>query len=106
MPALRSVRRLLAAGVHITYCLRMAGNARKRGGWSALSRASWKEARAAFERELAEAGESAAALEGLSWAAWWLDDAGVVFGARERAYLRYKKEGDLAGAARMATWLA
>ena len=43
-------------------------------GWRALSRGSWKEARAIFEQEL-EVGESATALEGLSWAAWWLDDA-------------------------------
>jgi hypothetical protein len=41
-------------------------------GWTALSRGSWKEARAVFAQEL-EAGESAEALEGLSWAAWWLD---------------------------------
>jgi hypothetical protein len=49
-------------------------------GWTALSRGSWKEARAIFEQEL-EAGESAEALEGLSWAAWWLDEADTVFEA-------------------------
>jgi hypothetical protein len=32
-------------------------------GWTALSRGSWKEARAIFEQEL-EAGESAEALDG------------------------------------------
>ena len=74
-------------------------------GWTALSRGSWKEARAIFEQEL-EAGESAEALEGLSWAAWWLDDAETVFEARERAYRHYRKRRDPAGAARMATWLA
>ena len=47
-----------------------------------------------------------AAFEGLSWAAWWLDDAETVFSARERAYALYRKGGDAAAAARMATWLA
>jgi ATP/maltotriose-dependent transcriptional regulator MalT len=42
----------------------------------------------------------------LSWSAWWLDDAGAVFDARERAYRLYRKRRDAAGAARMATWLA
>jgi LuxR family maltose regulon positive regulatory protein len=74
-------------------------------GWTALSGGSWQEARAIFEHVL-EAGESAEALEGLSWAAWWLDDAETVFEARERAYRRYSKDRDRASAARMATWLA
>jgi hypothetical protein len=74
-------------------------------GWTALSRGSWKEARTIFEQEL-EAGESAEALEGLSWAAWWLDDAHTVFEARERAYRLYSEGRDPASAARMATWLA
>jgi hypothetical protein len=43
-------------------------------GWTALSGGSWHEAWAIFEQEL-EAGEWAEALEGLSWAAWWLHDA-------------------------------
>ena len=47
-----------------------------------------EQARSCFERALAR-GESPEALEGLSWAAWWLDDAGAVFGARERAYRLY-----------------
>ncbi len=45
-------------------------------------------------------------MEGLSWAAWWLDDAEAVFDARQRAYRLYEEAGDVAGAARMATWLA
>lgn len=49
--------------------------------------------------------ETPEALEGLSWAAWWLDDADVVFDARERAYRRYRDQGDPVGAARMAIWL-
>ena len=50
--------------------------------------------------------ESAQAAEDLSWTAWWLDDAEGVFAARERAYRLYRRGGDAAGAARMATWLA
>src|SRR3990170_5635665 len=63
------------------------------------------EARAIFEQVL-ESGESSEALEGLSWAAWWLDDAEAVFEARERAYRLYRKSGNAPSAARMATWLA
>ena len=71
-------------------------------GWAELRAGRWESARAAFEA--AEA--TADALEGLSWAAWWLDDAETVFAAREQAYRLYRQEGDAAGAARMATWLA
>jgi DNA-binding NarL/FixJ family response regulator len=71
-------------------------------GWSELRAGRWEAARAAFAADE----ESAASLEGLSWAAWWLDDADAVFAARERAYRRYRADGDDAGAARMATWLA
>jgi LuxR family transcriptional regulator, maltose regulon positive regulatory protein len=71
-------------------------------GWSELRAGRWEAAREAF----AAAEESAATLEGLSWAAWWLDEAGTVFDARERAYRLYHAAGDDAGAARMATWLA
>ena len=99
----------LDRGAPLTYCLAMPEIApvsqSVSKGWMALSRGSWKEARASFEQEL-EAGESAEALEGLSWAAWWLDDADTVFEARERAYRRYRERRDPASAARMATWLA
>ena len=40
----------------------------------------------------------AEALEGLSWAAWWEDDAETVFAARERAFALYRERGDPAGA--------
>ena len=50
--------------------------------------------------------ETPEAREGSSWAAWWLDDAATVFADRERAYLLYRRRGDAAAAARMATWLA
>ncbi|HSI79959.1 MAG TPA: LuxR C-terminal-related transcriptional regulator [Solirubrobacterales bacterium] len=74
-------------------------------GEEALARGKWREARASFARALAAA-ETPEALEGLSWAAWWLDDAKTVFSARERAYRLYERADDRAGAARMATWLA
>jgi DNA-binding NarL/FixJ family response regulator len=74
-------------------------------GWDALREGRWEEARRRFEAALAR-DETAGALEGLSWAAWWLDDADAVFAAREHAYRLYRTAGDAAAAARMATWLA
>jgi DNA-binding CsgD family transcriptional regulator len=74
-------------------------------GWTELQHARWPEARAAFEADLARE-EEAAAHEGLSWAAWWLDDGPTVFASRERAHALYSERGDARGAARMAIWLA
>jgi LuxR family maltose regulon positive regulatory protein len=74
-------------------------------GWAALRDGRWLDARACFERAVTERA-APEALEGLSWAAWWLDDGAAVFDARERAYHGYRAAGDPAGAARMATWLA
>ncbi len=71
-------------------------------GLALLAEARWDEARDWF----LSAGDTAEAQEGLSWAAWWLDDADTVFAARERAFRLYDERGDRAGAARMATWLA
>jgi hypothetical protein len=80
-----------------------AGRARQ--GWAELREARWDAARTAFEKTLARE-ETPEAFEGLSWAAWWLDDAATVLSARERAYRLYKAATDATGAARMATWLA
>jgi DNA-binding CsgD family transcriptional regulator len=74
-------------------------------GWEALREARWTQARERFEAALALE-ETPEALEGLSWAAWWLDDGATVFAAREGAYRLYARRGDAAAAARMATWLA
>jgi DNA-binding NarL/FixJ family response regulator len=74
-------------------------------GWARLAEGEWGAAKASFEDALSRE-EVPEALEGLSWAAWWLDDAEAVFDARERAYHLYKKHGDRGSAARMATWLA
>lgn len=73
--------------------------------WDRLADGEWQAARDSFTAALARE-ETPEALEGLSWAAWWLDDAAAVFEARERAYLLYRRRGEGANAARMATWLA
>jgi DNA-binding CsgD family transcriptional regulator len=74
------------------------------GGRAALAGRSWAEARRIFEAAVALE-ETPEALEGLSWAAWWLNDADSMFDARERAYLSYRAAARPRGAARMATWL-
>jgi LuxR family transcriptional regulator, maltose regulon positive regulatory protein len=76
-----------------------------RAGTVALREGRWIEARAAFERAVAT-GETPEGLEGLSWAAWWLDDAETVMQARERAFRLYRERGDVGSAGRMAIWLA
>jgi DNA-binding NarL/FixJ family response regulator len=74
-------------------------------GWALLADGEWAAARAAFAEALAQ-GETPEALEGASWAAWWLDDAEAVFATREGAYRLYRRHGEQESAARMATWLA
>lgn len=74
-------------------------------GEAALARGAWEEARRHFETALAGT-ESAEALEGLSWATWWLGDTEATFAAREGAYRAHREAGDPCGAARMAVWLA
>ena len=74
-------------------------------GWAELQAGRWAPARGVFQHAVAS-DETPEALEGLSWAAWWLDDSDAVLDARERAYRLYKARGDRADAARMATWLA
>jgi LuxR family transcriptional regulator, maltose regulon positive regulatory protein len=74
-------------------------------GWDALARGAWQEARAHFQAALGQ-GEGADALEGLSWAAWWLEDVETCIDARERAYRAHRRVGDDRGAARIALWLA
>jgi LuxR family maltose regulon positive regulatory protein len=89
----------------VTKTSRRAAADRIHAAWAELGRGRWNAARALFEDAL-EDEETPEAFEGLSWAAWWLDDADAVFAARERAYRLYRKRGDAAGASRMATWLA
>lgn len=74
-------------------------------GWQALAEGAWEDARANFSAALQQE-ETAEALEGLGWAAWWLNDVPTTFDARERAYRRYREDGDNQAAARMAVSLA
>lgn len=52
------------------------------------------------------AGEHPAALDGLSWVAWWRGDVPALFDRRERAYRAHRAADDPIGAARAAVWLA
>jgi LuxR family transcriptional regulator, maltose regulon positive regulatory protein len=74
-------------------------------GWDALAQGAWAEAQAHFQTAV-DQGEGAEALEGLSWASWWLEDVESCIDARERAYRAHRRVGDDRGAARMALWLA
>jgi LuxR family transcriptional regulator, maltose regulon positive regulatory protein len=98
-----------AENVAAIYCSRIAeivsSDERLREGEAALARGAWAEARAIFEREL-EARETVDALEGLSWAAWWVEDVPVCLEARERAYRLSRREGDMRRAAMLALWVA
>jgi hypothetical protein len=71
----------------------------------ALARGSWWEARAEFERAI-EGGAGPEAYEGLAMTAFFLDEASLVFDARERAYAGYREAGRAVDAARVATALA
>jgi DNA-binding CsgD family transcriptional regulator len=73
-------------------------------GLRALAAGDWEAGRTWFQAAVDQV-ETAEALEGLATAAWWLDDAPVVFACRERAYRLYRQRGDRLGAARLATWL-
>jgi hypothetical protein len=77
---------------------------RVREGNAALARGAWADARAIFEQEL-QARESVDALEGLSWAAWWVEDVATCIHARERACRLSRREGDLRRAAMLALWV-
>src|SRR5262245_11319627 len=85
--------------------VRIIGDNPAMTGVEALARGAWAEARLAFEASLA-ADETPEALEGLGLAAWWLDEADLVFESRERAYKLYLDRDDRRSAARIAVWLA
>src|SRR5215216_6573741 len=78
---------------------------RIRDGEGALARGEWGEARTIFEQELEER-ETVDALEGLSWAAWWVEDVATCLDARERAFRLSRREGDMRRAAMLALWVA
>jgi DNA-binding CsgD family transcriptional regulator len=83
----------------------MAGSATPQTGWDALAAAGWEAARAAFEAELAGQ-ETAAALDGLARARWWLSDIPGAVEAWERAYTAYRRGGLDEPAAHVAVLLA
>jgi DNA-binding CsgD family transcriptional regulator len=74
-------------------------------GYEALATGDWPGAREAFASALTAA-ESPEALDGLGRALWWLREerASVVY--RERAYAGFRRDGELARAARIALWLS
>jgi DNA-binding CsgD family transcriptional regulator len=76
-----------------------------RRGRGALLKGEWDEARAAFEGSLG-AGESAAALDGLARALWWLADSQGAISAWERAYTTLRRAGDRDRSVRIALLLA
>ena len=82
----------------------LSSSERVREGNAALARGEWAEARAIFEQELEER-ETVDALEGLSWAAWWVEDVATCLDARERAYRLSRREGDMRRAAMLALWV-
>jgi DNA-binding NarL/FixJ family response regulator len=74
-------------------------------GYEALAAGDWEAARDAFRRAL-DAAESPEALDGLGRALWWLRDERGAVVHRERAYAGFRRDGELARAARVALWLA
>lgn len=74
-------------------------------GHSALASGDWEGARDAFEEAVA-ATDAPEALDGLGRALWWLRDERGAVVMRERAYAGFRRDGELARAARVALWLA
>jgi DNA-binding SARP family transcriptional activator len=82
-----------------------AGQRSLAAGLEALGRGAWDEAKAAFERALAD-GDQAEALEGWAQAARFLGDGDASLDARARAFRAYRGRDDSRSAARVAAWLA
>lgn len=74
-------------------------------GKSALAKGDWSSARSFFEAALALV-DDAEAQDGLGQALWWLNQIELSHQHRSRAYLEFKKQGDLRRAALIAVWLA
>jgi hypothetical protein len=76
-------------------------------GHKALATGDWEGARVAFEEALVAGGDvDPEALDGLGRALWWLRDTEGSVARRERAYSAFRREGDIARAARVALWLS
>ncbi len=74
-------------------------------GYQALAAGDWQAAQVAFT-VAASFGEPAEALDGLGRALWWLREGRDAIVHRERAYAGFRRDGDLARAARIALWLS
>ena len=74
-------------------------------GYEALASGDWPAARAAFEAAL-RVEEFPEALDGLGRAMWWLRESEQAVVYRERAYSGFRRDGQLARAARIALWLS
>jgi DNA-binding NarL/FixJ family response regulator len=74
-------------------------------GYEALASGDWLVARDAFRAALGVA-DSPEALDGLGRALWWLREEREAVVYRERAYAGFRRDGELARAARIALWLS
>lgn len=74
-------------------------------GAAALLVGDWERARDAFQSVVAVSDDSES-LDGLGRALWWLREPRAAVVYRERAYAGFRREGDLARAARIALWLS
>lgn len=74
-------------------------------GYEALASGEWEVARAAFESALSS-DEFPEALDGLGRTLWWLRESEQAVVFRERAYSGFRRDGELARAARIALWLS
>jgi LuxR family transcriptional regulator, maltose regulon positive regulatory protein len=72
---------------------------------AALGRGDWAGARDAYQQALA-VGETAATLEGLAHACWWLRDDVTTIDSHRKAFRLYLEAGDQLSAARVAISLA
>ncbi len=70
-------------------------------GRAARKAGSWDQARTAFPAAL-DHGEPPAALEGLGEVLWWLGEPRASLAYHRRAYVAYRRAGDVFGAARTA----
>jgi ATP/maltotriose-dependent transcriptional regulator MalT len=74
-------------------------------GYESLVAGHWSDARDAFQEAL-DLTDSPEALDALGRAQWWLRDERSAVVHRERAYAGFRRDGDLARAARIALWLS
>ena len=74
-------------------------------GYEALASGEWTAARDAFQNAVTVV-DSAEALDGLGRALWWLREEREAVVYRERAYAGFRRDGELARAARIALWLS